>query len=147
MIESTLHEAPGMPTRAGLINTITTATTLLTMLLSSCSPANKPAHTLYIAYPIADNEFTQASKERTEKQFRLFNQQFLKTNPNTRVVTVAYKASTMQRQIKEDSKLNLGPDLILSTNIHLQSFYQDSLISAFPNSSQWTQQYGDVLKN
>jgi len=53
-----------MPTRAGLINTITTATTLLTMLLSGCSSANKPAHTLYIAYPIADNEFTQSTKER-----------------------------------------------------------------------------------
>ncbi|QNI77909.1 hypothetical protein SynMVIR181_02969 [Synechococcus sp. MVIR-18-1] len=117
------------------------------MLLSGCSSANKPAQTLYIAYPIADNEFTQTTKERTEKQFRLFNQQFLKTNPNTRVVTVAYKLNTMKRQIKEDSELNLGPDLILSTNTHLQSFYLDSLISAFPNSSQWTQQYGDVLKN
>ena len=142
-----LHKIPGMPTRAGLINTITTATTLLTMLLSGCSSANKPAHTLYIAYGIQENEFTQSTKEFVEKQLSLFNQQFLKTNPNTRVVTVAYKASTMQRQIKEDSKLNLGPDLILSTNTHLQSFYQDSLISAFPNSSQWTQQYGDVLKN
>ena len=147
MIESTLHEAPGMPTRAGLINTITTATTLLTMLLSSCSPANKPAHTLYIAYPIADNEFTQASKERTEKQFRLFNQQFLKTNPNTRVVTVAYKASTMQRQIKEDSRLNLGPDLIIGLDFMLQAFYRDSLISAFPNSFRRKQQDDAVTKN
>ncbi len=142
-----LHKIPGMPTRAGLINTITTATTLLTMLLSSCSSANKPAHTLYIAYPIADNEFARTSKERAEKQISLLNQLFLKTNPNTRVVTVAYKAETMQRQIKEDSKLNLGPDLILSTNAHLQNFYRDSLISAFPNSSQWTQQYVDIIKN
>jgi maltose-binding protein MalE len=53
----------------------------------------------------------------------------------------------MQRQIKEDSKLNLGPDLILSTGDHLKSFYRDSLISAFPNSPQWTQQYTDVIKN
>ena len=136
-----------MPTRAGLINTITAATTLLTMLLSGCSSANKPAQTLYIAYPIPDNEFTQSSKERIEKQLSLFNQQFLKTNPNTRVVTVAYKGNTMHRQIKEDSKLNLGPDLILGPTSMLQAFYRDSLISAFPNSSQWTQQYDDVIKN
>ena len=104
----------GMPTRAGLINTITAATTLLTMLLSGCSSANNPAQTLYIAYPIGVNEFTRSSKERAEKQISLLNKQFLKTNPNTRVVTVAYKADTMQRQIKEDSKLNLGPDLIIT---------------------------------
>ncbi len=142
-----LHKIPGMPTRTGLINTITTATTLLTMLLSSCSSANKPAHTLYIAYPIPDNEFTQSSIEQREKLISLFNQLFLKTNPNTRVVTVAYKANTMIRQIKEDSKLNLGPDLIISTNSHLRYFNQDSLLSAFPNNSQWTQQYDDVIKN
>ena len=136
-----------MPTKAGLINTITTATTLLTMLLSGCSSANKPAHTLYIAYPIAKQEFARSTKERTEKQINLLNQLFLKTNPNTRVVTVAYKADTMQRQIKEDSKLNLGPDLILGTNGFLKSFYRDSLISAFPNSSQWTQKYVDIIKN
>ena len=136
-----------MPTRAGLINTIAAATTLLTMLLSGCSSANKPAQTLYIAYSIPDNEFTQTAKERSEKQIRQFNQQFLKTNPNTRVVTVAYKANTMQRQIKEDSKLNLGPDLIIGTDWVLEEYYRDSLISAFPNSSQWTQQYDDVIKN
>ena len=147
MIEPKLHEGPGMPTRAGLINTITTATTLLTMLLSGCLSASKQAHTLYIAYPIADNEFTQASKERTEKQFRLFNQQFLKTNPNTRVVTVAYKASTIQHQIKEDSKFNLGPDLIIGSDWDFGNFYQNSLIGAFPNSSQWRQPYGDVIKS
>ncbi|MDA9761953.1 hypothetical protein N9C84_02670 [Desulfobacterales bacterium] len=136
-----------MPTRAGLINTIAAATTLLTMLLSGCSSANKPAQTLYIAYPIADNEFTQSSKERIEKQLSFFNQLFLKTNPNTRVVTVAYKANTMVREIKEDSKLNLGPDLIISYDSMLRTLYQDSLTSAFPNSSQWTQQYDNVIKN
>ena len=136
-----------MPTRAGLINTIAAATTLLTMLLSGCSSANKQANTLYIAYSIPDNEFTQTAKERSEKQIRQFNQQFLKTNPNTRVVTVAYKANTMQRQIKEDSQLNLGPDLIIAYGYLLKSLYQDSLISAFPNSSVWSQQYSDVIKN
>lgn len=136
-----------MPTRAGLTNTIAAATTLLTMLLSGCSSANKPAQTLYIAYSIADNEFTQSSKELVEKQLSLFNQQFLKTNPNTRVVTVAYKANTMQRQIKEDSKLNLGPDLILGTDFTLKAFYRDSLISAFPNSFRRTQQDDSVAKN
>ncbi|WP_136988095.1 hypothetical protein [Synechococcus sp. UW179B] len=136
-----------MPTRAGLINTIATATTLLTMLLSGCSSANKPAQTLYIAYSIGENEFTRSSKEQAEKQISLFNQRFLKTNPNTRVVTVAYKANTMHRQIKEDSKLNLGPDLILGPEYMLEAYYRDSLISAFPNSSQWTQQYGDIIKN
>jgi ABC-type glycerol-3-phosphate transport system substrate-binding protein len=136
-----------MPTRAGLINTIATATTLLTTLLSGCSSANKQAHTLYVAYSIHDKEFTQSSKERAEKIISLLNQQFLKINPNTRVVTVAYKAETIQRQIKEDSRLNLGPDLILSTNANLQSFYRDSLINAFPNSSQWTQKYVDIIKD
>ena len=147
MIESKLHEAPGMPTRAGLINNITTATTLLTMLLSGCSSANKPTSTLYIAYGIADNEFTQSTKDFYEKRIRLFNQQFLKTNPNTRVVTVAYKANAMKRQISEDSKLNLGPDLILGLDFTLQNFYRDSLTSSFPNNSQWRQHYGDVIKN
>jgi hypothetical protein len=135
-----------MPTRAGLINTITTATTLLTMLLTGCSSANKQAHTLYIAYAIPDNEFTQAAKERIEKQISLRTQLFLRTNPNTRVVTVAYKGSQLQHQITEDSQLNLGPDLILAVDYQLRNLYQDSLISAFPNSSVWAQQYSDVLK-
>ena len=117
------------------------------MLLSGCASANKPANTLYIAYSIPDNLFTRSTKERIEKQISLLNQLFLKTNPNTRVVTVAYKANTMQRQIKEDSKLNLGPDLIIGSDWELRNFYQDSLIGTFPNSSQWTQPYGDVIKN
>jgi maltose-binding protein MalE len=142
-----LHKIPGMPTRAGLINTITTATTLLTMLLSGCSSANKQAHTLYVAYSIADNDFTQSTKERIEKQISLRTQLFLRTNPNTRVVTVAYKDSQLQHQITEDSQLNLGPDVILTGNYHLQNLYQDSLISPFPNSSVWAQQYSDVLKS
>ena len=141
-----LHKIPGMPTRAGLINTITTATTLLTMLLSSCSSANKQAHTLYIAYTIPDNEFTETSKERIEKQISLRTQLFLRTNPNTRVVTVAYKYSQLQDQVTKDSQLNLGPDLILDIDPQLKKLYQDSLISAFPNSSVWAQQYSDVLK-
>ena len=141
-----LHKIPGIPTRAGLINTITTATTLLTMLLSVCSSANKQAHTLYVAYSIADNDFTQSSKERIEKQISLRTQLFLRTNPNTRVVTVAYKGSQLQHQITEDSQLNLGPDLILAVDYQLRNLYQDSLISAFPNSSVWAQQYSDVLK-
>ena len=136
-----------MPTRAGLINTIAAATTLLTMLLSGCSSANKPAQTLYIAYPIADNEFTQSSKERIEKLISLRTQLFLRTKPNTRVVTVAYKASRMKDQISEDSKLNLGPDLILGVDFILKNLYQDSLISAFPNSTLWEQQYSDIIKS
>ncbi|MDB4677601.1 extracellular solute-binding protein [Synechococcus sp. AH-551-A21] len=142
-----LHKIPGMPTRAGLINTITTATTLLTMLLSSCSSANKQAHTLYIAYTIPDNEFTETSKERIEKQISLRTQLFLRTNPNTRVVTVAYKYSQLQDQVTKDSQLNLGPDLILDIDPQLKKLYQGSLISAFPNSSVWAQQYSDVIKS
>ena len=142
-----LHKIPGMPTRAGLINTITTATTLLSMLLVGCSSSNKQANTLYIAYVIPDNGFTQSSKEYTEKQISLRTQLFLKTNPNTRVVTVAYKDSQLPHQITEDSKLNLGPDVILAGDYHLRNLYQDSLISAFPNNSVWAQQYSDVLKS
>ncbi len=120
---------------------------MLPMLLSSCSSANKPAHTLYIAYSIPDNEFTQSSKERIEKQISLRTQLFLRTKPNTRVVTVAYKDSQLQHQISEDSQLNLGPDLILTVDFYLRGLYQDSLISAFPNSTLWEQQYSDIIKS
>jgi hypothetical protein len=117
------------------------------MLLSGCSSANKQAHTLYVAYSIPDNDFTQSSKERIEKQISLRTQLFLRTNPNTRVVTVAYKDSQLQHQITEDSQLNLGPDVILTVDFYLRNLYQDSLISSFPNSSVWAQQYSDVLKS
>ncbi len=120
---------------------------MLPMLLSSCSSANKPTHTLYIAHSIPDNEFTQSSKERIEKQISLRTQLFLRTKPNTRVVTVAYKDSQLQHQISEDSQLNLGPDLILTVDYYLRGLYQDSLISAFPNSPVWAQQYSDVIKS
>ena len=117
------------------------------MLLSSCSSANKPAQTLYIAYSLPDNGFTQSSIEYTEKQISLRTQLFLKTNPNTRVVTVAYKYSQLQDQVTKDSQLNLGPDLILDIDPQLKKLYQDSLISAFPNSSVWAQQYSDIIKS
>jgi arabinogalactan oligomer / maltooligosaccharide transport system substrate-binding protein len=117
------------------------------MLLSGCSAANKPAHTLYITYSIPDNGFTQSSKERIEKQISLRTQLFLRTNPNTRVVTVAYKESQLQHQITEDSQLNLGPDVILGSDYQLRKLYQNSLISAFPNNSLWAQQNSDVLKS
>jgi hypothetical protein len=63
------------------------------------------------------------------------------------VVTVAYKDSQLQHQITEDSQLNLGPDVILTVDFYLRNLYQDSLISSFPNSSVWAQQYSDVLKS
>ena len=85
-------------------------------------------------------------KERIEKQISLRTQLFLRTNPNTRVVTVAYKDSQLQDQVTKDSQLNLGPDIILAGDYQLRNLYQDSLISAFPNSSVWAQQYSDVLK-
>ena len=142
-----LHRASGMRTRSQVLNAITAATMMLPMLLSSCSSVSKPADTLYIAYSISDDEFTRSAKERIEKQISMRTQQFLKTNPNKRVVTVAYKSSRIEDQISEDSKLNLGPDLILAVDFILRNLYQDSLISAFPNSTLWAQQYSDIIKS
>jgi len=142
-----LHRASGMRTRSQVLNAITAATMMLPMLLSSCSSVSKPANTLYIAYSIPDDEFTQSAKERIEKLISMRTQQFLKTNPNKRVVTVAYKSSRIEDQISEDSKLNLGPDLILAVDFILRNLYQDSLISAFPNSTLWAQQYSDIIKS
>ena len=136
-----------MRTRSQVLNAITAATMMLPMLLSSCSSGRNPAKTLYIAHGIPDDDFTRSTKERLEKRIHLSTQLFLKTNPNTRVVTVAYKASKMKDQISEDSKLNLGPDLIIGIDYELLDLYQDSLISTFPNSSQWTQQYDEVIKD
>ena len=116
------------------------------MLLSGCSSANKQANTLYIAYSLPENEFNQSRKELIENRIKAFTQLFQQTNPDTRVVTVAYKANRMKRQIIEDSRLNLGPDLIFGGSADLDIYYQDSLVNSFPNSPPWTQQYDDVIK-
>lgn len=142
-----LQRTSGMRIRAQVLKTITTATMMLPLVLSSCSSASQPANTLYIAYSIRDDQFTRSAKERFEKRIHLSTQLFLKTNPNTRVVTTAYKASRMKDQISEDSRLNLGPDLIVGIDFVLRNLYEDSLISDYPNSSQWTQQYDQVIKD
>ena len=135
-----------MPTKSLFANAIMLTSISLSALLSGCTSANKPANTLYIAYPLAENEFNQSAKERIENRIKTFTQLFQHTNPNTRVVTVAYKANRIKHQISEDSRLNLGPDLIINSAAYLNIFYQDSLLNAFPNSPPWTQQYDDAIK-
>ena len=135
-----------MPTKSLFANAIMLTSITLSALLSGCTSANKPANTLYIAYPLAENDFNQSAKERIEDRIKTFTQLFQQTNPDTRVVTVAYKANRMKHQIIEDSRLNLGPDLIIEAATYLNTYYQDLLVSSFPNSPPWTQQYDDVIK-
>ena len=135
-----------MPTKSLFANAITLTSITVSALLFGCTSTNKPANTLYIAYPLPENEFNRSLKERSESQIKIHTQLFKQTNPDTRVVTVAYKANKMKKQITEDSRLNLGPDLIISDTLNLQLYYQDSLVSSFPNSPPWTQQYDDVIK-
>ena len=136
----------GMPSQSLFANAITLTSITVSSLLFGCTSTNKPANTLYIAYPLPENEFNRSLKERSESQIKIHTQLFKQTNPDTRVVTVAYKANKMKKQITEDSRLNLGPDLIISDTLNLQLYYQDSLVSSFPSSPPWTQQYDDVIK-
>ena len=128
--------------RASLVN----AAVAIPVLLTGCARSIQPPVTLFIAYGIGDTSFSKATKTRIESRIDEFTANFKRSNPEVQVVLSAYKSGRLQKEISDDSKLNLGPDLIISTESIVKGLYNKGLAEALPERINWDQLYDPLLK-
>ena len=114
------------------------ATGSLVILLSGCTAIKAPK-TLFITFGASKESF-----ESDTKQVRLFlntyTEAFQRSNPDTRIVFISYPHRHFFEQIEKDSKLNLGPDLILIDNNYAGALLARNLTTTLPK-----QQYFDSI--
>ena len=124
---------------------ITTAAAI-PVLLTGCARGIQPPNTLFIAYGIEDSWFSKESKTLIEGRITEFTENFKRTSPNTNVVLFGYKFGQLEEQIISDTKLNLGPDLIVSASGLIKSLHNKGYVDALPARINWDQTYSPLLK-
>ena len=88
----------------------------LAILLTSCTSL-KPPKTLFITYQVDQRDF-QVDRARVRSILNKYAKAFQRSNPETRIVYITYTSREFINQLEKDSRLNLGPDLILIHNYY-----------------------------
>jgi len=115
----------------------------LTILLSSCSGIKAP-DTLFITFG-AGGENLKEDRENALSLLTKYSEAFQIANPQTQIIYLTYPNSEFVKQISLDSKLNLGPDLIIVTGINgilTQELLNKSIITTLPD-----EEYFDAIYN
>ena len=115
----------------------------LAISLSSCSSLKAP-NTLFMTYAVSDNN-VKADKSQVELFIETYTAAFQRSNPETRIIYITYPVSKIAEQISLDSKLNLGPDLVIVSGvfgIRPPELRTDNLISILPDKK-----YFDAIYN
>ena len=121
------------------------AVTIPTFLMG-CAKSIQPPNTLFIAYGIGESGFSKETKKRIEGRITEFTENFKRSSPDTNVVLSAYKSGRLEEQIISDTKLNLGPDLIVAWPGLIQSLHNKGYADALPARINWDQTYSPLLK-
>ena len=88
----------------------------LSILLSSCSGLKVP-NTLFITFGASWANFKD-DREGVTSFMAKYSEAFQRSNPQTQIVYITYPNSEFIKQISLDSKLNLGPDLVIVRGIN-----------------------------
>lgn len=118
----------------------------ITNLLMGCGKGFQPRNTLFIAYGIDEVNFSKATKTRIEGRIAEFTENFKRSHPEVQVVLSVYKGARIWEDIIRDSKLNLGPDLIISNEIIIKFLHQEGFAAPLPAQIDWDQTYDPLLK-
>ena len=116
---------------------------VLTISLSSCSSLKAP-NTLFITYAVNINNFKD-DKAQVELFLEKHTEAFQRSNPETQIIYITYPFRKLIEQITLDSRLNLGPDLIIVSGvsgIRPPELRDGNLTSILPDK-----QYFDAIYN
>ena len=117
---------------------------LLTILLSSCTSFKAPK-TLFITYQAAQRDF-QVNREQIQSVFDKYTKAFQRSNPDTRIVYITYTSSEFFNQIEQDSRLNLGPDLVMMNQYSAAELLARDLTVTLPNKPYFDEIYSPRIQ-
>ena len=110
----------------------------LTILLSSCTNLKAPK-TLFITYAVDQRDF-RIERTRVRSIIDKYTEAFQRSNPETRIVYITYTSGEFFQQIERDSSLDLGPDLVITSQYPAPELLKRDLTTTLPN-----QQYFDSI--
>ena len=110
----------------------------LTILLSSCTNLKAPK-TLFITFAVDQREFRD-ERTRVRAIIDKYTEAFQRSNPETRIVYITYTSGEFFQQIERDSSLDLGPDLVITSQYPAPELLKRDLTTTLPN-----QQYFDSI--
>ena len=116
----------------------------LAILLSGCTTIKAPK-TLFITFGAPAESF-----ESDNKQIRSFlnkyTESFQRSNPDTKIVYLPYTSKQFFNEIEADSKLHLGPDLIVIINDYAGELLARNLTTTLPNEKYFNEIYNSKIK-
>ena len=112
----------------------------LAILLTSCTNIKAPK-TLFITFSAQQENFRDDTAQALSF-LNTYTEAFQHSNPDTNIVYITYPSRQFANQIAKDSKLNLGPDLMLTSQFEAQELLSRNLTSSLDN-----QQYFDSIYN
>ena len=112
----------------------------LAILLTSCTNIKAPK-TLFITLG-AQEEYFSDDIEGARSFLSTYTKAFQNSNPDISIVYITYPSRQLFNQIAKDTKLNLGPDLMITRQYEAKELLSRNLTSSLENK-----QYFDSIYN
>ena len=117
----------------------------LAILLSGCTAIKAPK-TLFITFAAPEKFFESDTKE-IQTFLNTYTEAFQRSNPDTRIVFISYQSRQFFKQIEEDSQLNLGPDLIITTKYSARESLRRNLTRTLPDQNYFDSIYSPRIQS
>lgn len=117
----------------------------MAILLSGCTAIKAPK-TLFITFGAPQESFESDTKQ-IRSFLNTYTEAFQRSNPDTRIVYISYPSRHFFKQIEGDSKLNLGPDLIITDNYYARELLTRNLTTTLPNQSYFDSIYSPRIQS
>ena len=114
----------------------------LTILLCSCSNLKAPS-TLFISYGVDNSAGFKDEAARIQSRIDNYTEAFQSSHPKTRLIFITYPSSKFVQQIEADSKLNLGPDVIITDGFIASDLLKRNLTTSLPD----TKYFHDIYRS
>ena len=117
----------------------------LAILLGSCTAIKAPK-TLFITFAASEESFKNET-ETIQTFLNRYTEAFQRSNPETRIVYISYPYKQFLKQIEGDSKLSLGPDLIITTAIFAGELLARDLTTTLPEQDYFDSIYSPTIQS
>lgn len=117
----------------------------LTILLSSCTNLKAPK-TLFITYAVDQRDF-RIERTRVRSIIDKYTEAFQRSNPETRIVYFTYTPGEFFQQIERDSSLDLGPDLVITSQYPAPELLKRNLTIILPDQQYFDSIYSERIQS
>ena len=121
------------------------ATGSLAILLSSCTSIKAPK-TLFITFAAPEETFKSDTRQ-IRSFLDTYTKAFQRSNPETNIVYISYTYSQFYTQIEGDSKLSLGPDLIITNPGSADELLERDLTTTLPEQDYFDSIYSPTIQS